>query len=158
MSDEEELKAQQLDQQQEEEQLDEAGQEEQQEETATTTTTTNDDLNSINNFKRKFTDNRYDLFATVNHYGAEFGGHYTAFVYNKAEEIWYVMDDERVQPLAKEHPIITQNTYMCFYQRKGLNTSEAEQFVPEEIRETLKKVNQDDDPTVSNHSNNCTIQ
>jgi hypothetical protein len=82
----------------------------------------------------------YDLYATVNHFGHAGGGHYTAYALNRMDNKWYLYDDSRVSALPEDHPIITENTYMLFYQKHGLEGQQGLDFLPVEAREKLEKM------------------
>lgn len=62
-------------------------------------------------------DNRYELFAICNHVGDSSAGHYTAFCKNKGD--WYKFDDNYVTKTTSS--VVTEQAYMLFYRRKGLD-------------------------------------
>lgn len=80
----------------------------------------------------------YDLFAVVNHYGSSLGGHYLAYALNKEDNQWYVYDDNHVAPLPADHPIITINAYMLFYQRHDLGGGNSLDYIPPETLSRLQ--------------------
>ncbi|XP_011407549.2 PREDICTED: ubiquitin carboxyl-terminal hydrolase 19-like [Amphimedon queenslandica] len=61
----------------------------------------------------------YDLYATVNHYGAVFAGHYVANVLsqNGDKRDWLRYDDENVTRISKNY-ISDNSTYLLFYRRR----------------------------------------
>ena len=82
----------------------------------------------------------YDLYATVNHFGTSHGGHYTAYALNRTDNKWYLFDDARVTALPSDHPIITQNTYMLFYQRHGLEGEHGLDFMAPDARAKFERL------------------
>eukprot|EP00941_MAST-03F_sp_MAST-3F-sp1_P001377 g1377.t1 len=76
-------------------------------------------------------DNIYDLYGVVNHYGRLSGGHYTSYCLhgdrtsidkNDATEEWYEFDDDRVRKIEEEE-VQSQNAYMLFYRRRSVSGS-----------------------------------
>ncbi|XP_060521223.1 ubiquitin carboxyl-terminal hydrolase nonstop [Cylas formicarius] len=64
-------------------------------------------------------DNRYSLFAVVNHCGSNFsGGHYTAFV-RQQQDYWYQCDDTFVTR-AKLNEVLNSEGYILFYHKHVL--------------------------------------
>lgn len=59
----------------------------------------------------------YDLISVSNHYGGLRDGHYTSYARNKDNGQWYYFDDSKVT-YAKEEQIMTNATYLLFYQRQ----------------------------------------
>jgi ubiquitin carboxyl-terminal hydrolase 4/11/15 len=76
----------------------------------------------ISNYVININDNEplnYELFAISNHYGSMGFGHYTAFAKNHLDSNWYEFDDSRVSRMS-EKELISNNAYVLFYRRKGL--------------------------------------
>lgn len=61
---------------------------------------------------------KYDLYAVCNHTGSVYGGHYTAFVKNYANE-WIYYNDQSVNRLPESDTIITPMAYCLFYRKKN---------------------------------------
>ena len=64
----------------------------------------------------------YDLYGIVQHLGSYNGGHYIAFTKNMLNNNWYRYDDDKVIKINNddiEKYIMTPNTYMLFYAKKG---------------------------------------
>jgi len=61
---------------------------------------------------------KYDLYAVCNHMGSVYGGHYTSFVKNYANE-WIHYNDSSVNRLQESDSIITPMTYCLFYRKKN---------------------------------------
>ncbi len=60
----------------------------------------------------------YDLYAVCNHTGSVYGGHYTAFVRNYANE-WVHYNDTNVNVVSKPDSIVSPMAYCLFYRRKN---------------------------------------
>lgn len=60
----------------------------------------------------------YDLFAVDNHYGGMGGGHYTAYVKNFVDSIWYYYDDSRTTP-ADPQDSISGSAYLLLYRKRS---------------------------------------
>ncbi len=58
----------------------------------------------------------YELFATVEHHGSHFGGHYTSQAKHLLTGQWALYDDESIHKIEK--PEITRSTYMMFLTQK----------------------------------------
>ena len=59
---------------------------------------------------------KYELFASINHFGASFFGHYTATV--RRGDSWYHVDDEKVSSI-NESDVCSSSSYILFYRRVG---------------------------------------
>ena len=59
----------------------------------------------------------YDLYAVCNHVGNVYMGHYTAFIKNAKKE-WVHYNDQQVNLMEKNEPIITPMAYCLFYRKK----------------------------------------
>ncbi|XP_024871530.1 ubiquitin carboxyl-terminal hydrolase 8-like [Temnothorax curvispinosus] len=59
----------------------------------------------------------YSLYAISNHYGMDYGGHYTAFCKNPAQNTWYEYDDETVKEVSPSQVKfqINRSAYLLFY-------------------------------------------
>ena len=71
--------------------------------------------------KTNKTNNKYDLFGVINHFGSLEYGHYTAFCKNYHDNNWYEYNDRIVNkiPGEKENEIIVnQNAYVLFYREQ----------------------------------------
>ena len=58
----------------------------------------------------------YNLYGVYNHWGSEFGGHYTGCVRN-ANDKWYEFNDTSVKEI-KESDVISNRSYCFFYRKK----------------------------------------
>jgi ubiquitin C-terminal hydrolase len=56
---------------------------------------------------------QYGLFATVDHHGSQYGGHYTSQAKMMTTHTWAQFDDERMSEIEK--PILGSMTYMTFW-------------------------------------------
>ena len=61
----------------------------------------------------------YDLIAVSQHYGASFGGHYTAVC--KKENNWFEFDDENVEKIG-ESKIVNSYAYILVYKLRDNNS------------------------------------
>lgn len=68
------------------------------------------------NEERKASDEKYDLYAIINHYGSINGGHYTSFVKNERTNTWLQYDDSYVKEVL-ESKVRSQFAYILFYKR-----------------------------------------
>lgn len=66
-------------------------------------------------------DPKYELYATVNHFGVANGGHYTAYCKYEGEK-WFVKDDNTVRGLAS-NSISGPSTYILFFRRTKTTTA-----------------------------------
>ncbi|XXQ37928.1 Ubiquitin carboxyl-terminal hydrolase [Plasmodiophora brassicae] len=57
---------------------------------------------------------QYDLFAVSNHFGSLGGGHYTAYVKNLVDGLWYNMDDSMVSR-TEPSSVKSEAAYVLFY-------------------------------------------
>jgi ubiquitin carboxyl-terminal hydrolase 2/21 len=55
----------------------------------------------------------YNLFATVDHHGSHFGGHYTSQCYNPVAKSWNRYDDEQAYPI--HAPSLGLSTYIMMF-------------------------------------------
>ncbi|CEP00383.1 hypothetical protein PBRA_001437 [Plasmodiophora brassicae] len=60
---------------------------------------------------------RYELFSVINHHGASFFGHYTAFC-KGLDGAWRLFDDDVVRVVESEE-ICTKDAYVLFYRRQA---------------------------------------
>lgn len=60
---------------------------------------------------------KYDLYAICNHMGSVYGGHYTTFVKNYANE-WVHYNDANVGIVTNPESVITPMAYCLFYRKK----------------------------------------
>jgi ubiquitin C-terminal hydrolase len=58
---------------------------------------------------------KYELMGVANHYGALFGGHYTAYCKNP-DNMWVNYDDLTIRKISSTKQVITKNAYVLFYQ------------------------------------------
>ena len=68
----------------------------------------------LNQFK--ILDKKYDLYATVNHFGSKNGGHYTANIKHPNGN-WYNMNDSKCSKINNDN-IINNSVYIAFFQKK----------------------------------------
>jgi ubiquitin carboxyl-terminal hydrolase 8 len=61
---------------------------------------------------------KYDLYAICNHMGSVYGGHYTAFVRNYADE-WIHYNDTNIGIISNPESIVTPLAYCLFYRKKN---------------------------------------
>lgn len=59
----------------------------------------------------------YNLFATINHYGTLFKGHYKAFAKTVNNQIWCEFDDETVASVKHADAFMDDKPYILFYRR-----------------------------------------
>ncbi|AYV78441.1 MAG: ubiquitin carboxyl-terminal hydrolase [Edafosvirus sp.] len=70
-------------------------------------------------------DFKYDLYGVIEHRGVFGGGHYVAYCKNAMNGKWYEYNDDDVYHIPDsnlEKEVITQNSYILFYQRQHKNT------------------------------------
>ena len=60
----------------------------------------------------------YALVGTVEHSGTLNTGHYKAKCWNDKRRKWYMMDDEKVEPI-KPNMVSTEKAYLLFYAKKS---------------------------------------
>jgi ubiquitin C-terminal hydrolase len=60
---------------------------------------------------------KYNLYATVNHSGSLNGGHYIAKCKNFLDKKWYEFNDSTVSYIDDENSIIDNTTYILFYEK-----------------------------------------
>ncbi|XP_046754069.1 ubiquitin carboxyl-terminal hydrolase 22 isoform X1 [Diprion similis] len=65
-----------------------------------------------------FSDNRYSLFAVINHEGSLETGHYTAFIRQQRDQ-WFKCDDHLITR-AKLKDVLTSEGYLLFYHKQIL--------------------------------------
>ncbi|CAG7729234.1 unnamed protein product [Allacma fusca] len=63
-------------------------------------------------------ENRYALYAVVNHQGSYDGGHYYAYIRN-ARQNWYMCDDTNIIPVTLE-TVLESPGYLLFYHRESV--------------------------------------
>ncbi|KAK0174005.1 hypothetical protein PV328_007125 [Microctonus aethiopoides] len=84
----------------------------------------NNNSASIERLSRKngedmtFSDNRYSLFAVINHEGSLETGHYTAFIRQQRDQ-WFKCDDHSITR-AKLKDVLTSEGYLLFYHKQIL--------------------------------------
>lgn len=61
---------------------------------------------------------KYNLYATINHSGGLNGGHYVANCKNIIDKKWYHFDDSSVSYINDIDDIITNTTYVLFYEKE----------------------------------------
>ena len=71
---------------------------------------------------RTATEETYDLYGVVNHYGSLSAGHYTALC--REDDAWFLFNDHQVLPvlaeeIAQEIQNCAKSCYVLFYKRKG---------------------------------------
>lgn len=66
-------------------------------------------------------DNRYSLFAVVNHSGSLFNGHYTCYVRQQQDQ-WFKCDDAWITKATLEE-VLASEAYLLFYHKKILEYS-----------------------------------
>jgi ubiquitin C-terminal hydrolase len=61
----------------------------------------------------------YEIVGTVNHYGQSAdSGHYTASLYNKEKDNYYICDDETIYEINSLDENLSRNVYLIIYQRQ----------------------------------------
>ena len=73
-------------------------------------------LVSAQNDIKPLTD-KYNLYATINHSGGLNGGHYVANCKNIIDKNWYHFDDSSVSYINDINDVITNSTYILFYEK-----------------------------------------
>ncbi|XP_055460320.1 ubiquitin carboxyl-terminal hydrolase 51 [Psammomys obesus] len=63
-------------------------------------------------------ENKYSLFAVINHHGTLEGGHYTSFIRQEKDQ-WYSCDDARVTKATMEELLCSEG-YLLFYYRQDI--------------------------------------
>jgi Ubiquitin carboxyl-terminal hydrolase len=61
----------------------------------------------------------YNLFATINHYGTLYKGHYKAFAQTVNNKIWCEFDDESVTSIKHADAFLNDKPYILFYRRSS---------------------------------------
>jgi ubiquitin carboxyl-terminal hydrolase 22/27/51 len=79
------------------------------------------DLTSYMARTSESSDNRYSLFAVVNHSGSLFNGHYTCFIRQQQDQ-WYKCDDAWITKATTEE-VLSSEGYLLFYHKKVLEYS-----------------------------------
>jgi hypothetical protein len=82
---------------------------------------------------------KFDLYAVINHFGSLNSGHYTSFV--KIDNEWYNFDDSIFNICNKEN-IMNKNAYILFYNNK--NKPEDKMYF-NILKSILDKLNYDED-------------
>jgi ubiquitin carboxyl-terminal hydrolase 8 len=76
-----------------------------------------DDLNLKKNTNEiKPLKTKYNLYATVNHYGSLGGGHYVANCKNLLDHKWYHFNDDTISYVNDDNDIIDSSAYILFYE------------------------------------------
>ena len=65
----------------------------------------------------------YDLYSVINHHGTLSSGHYVNLSRNSLDESWYKFDDDVIEPITNSNDIITENSYVLFYQKRNMKIS-----------------------------------
>ena len=61
----------------------------------------------------------YEIVGTVNHYGQSAdSGHYTASLYKKEKDNYYICDDETIYEINAVDENLSRNVYLIIYQRQ----------------------------------------
>jgi hypothetical protein len=74
-------------------------------------------------------DQRYDLYAMINHYGSLSFGHYISIVKSYSDNKWYMYDDSTRTEIA-EDKIQKDFAYILFYIRKDLQKKTLDDILP----------------------------
>ncbi|XP_006811225.1 ubiquitin carboxyl-terminal hydrolase 32-like [Saccoglossus kowalevskii] len=94
----------------------------------------------------------YNLYSLSCHTGILGGGHYVAYAINPNDN-WYIYNDSTCKEI-KEELIDTDNAYMLFYERQGLNYSD---FLPD-VSDKEPDTSSIDDEFESDFKKVCNIQ
>ena len=61
---------------------------------------------------------KYNLYATVNHFGNMGSGHYVANCKNNLDGKWYHFNDDSINYIDDENEVIDQSAYILFYEKQ----------------------------------------
>ena len=62
---------------------------------------------------------KYDLFATVNHFGSLFKGHYVAYIHSSQMKQWVEFDDDELKSIQNTKGFVNDKPYILFYRRRA---------------------------------------
>ena len=61
---------------------------------------------------------KYNLFATINHYGNLYKGHYKAFAQSANHKVWVEFDDDELKDVKLAKDFINDKPYILFYRKQ----------------------------------------
>ena len=74
------------------------------------------DIDELTEFS--YSKDKYNLYATVNHFGNLGGGHYVANCKNNLDGKWYHFNDDSVNYIDNVSEVIDQSAYILFYEKQ----------------------------------------